>query len=136
MKRTLMLLAVMVVVLLSGCQLWWEVFDPSYVDLIGTWDVDLGTRPLGWPDTQYVFNSGKTMEIYYGTLFAYKGRITGLELPTVTVHHLYHDDSFAGSFGALDMKMCCDLGSSLTTMRLGWYDDTDTPVYYLNLIKE
>ena len=79
MKRTLMLLTVMVVVLLSGCQLWWEIFDPSYVDLIGTWDVDLGTRPLGWPDTQYVFNSGKTMEIYYGTTLAYKGRITGLE---------------------------------------------------------
>jgi hypothetical protein len=129
MKRVLVLLAVLAVALLSGCQLWYMVVDPLYADIMGTWKVNVDSRPSGWLDTSYVFTTDKKLEIYYDSTLAYKGDVTSVDETTITTKDTYE---YTGRT-LTTMKMCYVLGSDKTTMRLGWYDAGNNPVYYLDL---
>ena len=132
MKRARLLVLLLPVVVLTGCELWWMVADPLYSNLEGGWDVNLATRPAGWPDTKYVFTSDKKLEIYYDTTLAYKGSVTSVESNTITMADEYN--SAGNPLGT--MKMCYVLSTNNTVMRLGWYDSSNNPVYYLDLAKE
>jgi hypothetical protein len=132
MKRRILIVLVALVVLLTGCQVWWTVTDPLYAALAGSWVVDTTTRPAGWPDTKYVFTSDKeAVEIYYGSSLAYKGDVTSCAEATINVSDTYKTGG--GTLGT--MKMCYVLANNNTTMKLGWYDANNNPTYYLDLTK-
>ena len=131
MKRYVPASLLAALLLLGSGDIWYGVVDPDYAAIMGTWNVDLTTRPLGWFDTQYVFTEDRELEIYYGTELAYKGDVTNVENEDISVTATYKKDG-----GALDtMLMCYVLSNEDKNMSLGWFSGND-PVYYLDLTRE
>jgi hypothetical protein len=135
MKR-IVLLAFVVIVGLAGCSGVWDFitgFLPEEYDaIVGTWLVDLTTRPEGWLDYKYIFGEDRSFEIRYYEDGAEAIQYTGTVSSFGEEDMVIKKESSRNPDDAARMIMVYQFDSE-NALRLGWYDDAGAPVYYLTL---
>jgi hypothetical protein len=130
MKKVLFVLLALTVVLLCSCEIYYSFFEPEFFALIGSWNVNLDTRPSGWNDTKYVFTANKELEIYWGADMMYKGSVTKVDASTISVTTIFSNNGDNRS----SMVMCYVISNGNKSLKLGWFSGND-PIYYLDFTK-
>jgi len=130
MKRIPLALALVALLAVAGC-----APEPDWSALVGTWNVDLASRPAGWPDTVYAFKADQTLDISWETL---SGVAVTYSISDWTANRMNYtvtanasNASDVGSTGTL----CFDLAADGSTMKLGWVVN-GTATFYLDLVKQ
>jgi hypothetical protein len=131
MKRVFFGLLLAAAVALAGC----TVAPPDWSALVGTWNVDLASRPSNWPDTTYVFKADQSLDISWETR---SGVAVSYAISDWTANRMTYtvtaNASDAGNIGYTG-TVCFDLAARGATMKFGWVTN-GVATFYLNLVKQ